>query len=536
MNFSCKSPLSLGRLSVLSFILISSLALNPAYSQGTSGTVKSSFTAVFASDTVEWNPLYTYSSTEAQIYTALYEGLLSYDPLTLKPQAAAASSWNLSEDKREYTFILRDNLFFSDGTPLSSKVFKDSWLANLDPARDCPFAGLLDSIEGAREYRLGKGKREAVKISTPDDKTLVIRLKSPNSAFLQILCHQSMVPIHPKLLNTRTWTPETLIGNGPFQIRESNGDTLHLIKSENYWDRDSVQITDLTLIFKDDPDPISESFNSGEINWIESGGNLNLIERAQTFQVGPQFSTSLLFFSHKSKKFDNADLRKALVLLMPLEKLRSRDLFLVPSSTLIPDIPFYPQAETLEKQNRTQALNLLEKAGFPKGKGLGKIKVVFPESELFTDIAKLMSESLDGLEVSYEFSFLPPGSYYSATASGDFDIANLSWIGDYADPMTFLDLYISGSSLNQSLYSNPEYDKLIEEAQMLEGKARYEKLSKAESLLLQSAQVIPLSNSPSVNVIDLELIGGWYKNPLNIHPFKSLFIKTRKPPKNVALL
>ena len=106
-----------------------------------------------------------------------------------------------------------------------------------------------------------------------------------------------------------------------------------------------------------------------------------------------------------------------------------------------------------------------------------------------------------------------------------------TWIGDFADPLTFLNLWTSGSNLNDAKYNNREYDKLIEESDSVTGEKRYKLLSKAEKILLDQVVVIPLFNAPSFNLIDLDSIGGWFPNPLNIHPLKYLYYReTTLPP------
>lgn len=489
----------------------------------------------FSETAIEWNPLHTYSATEAQLYTALYEGLVIYDPVSLKPINGIAREWTISQDKKTYTFQLREQSRFSDGTPLTAQVIKDTWLAVLAPETHCPFAGLLDPIENAYEYRNGTSAAASVGINVVDASTLEVRLKTPTSHFLQLLCHQSLVPIHPAMLKKDGWKADQVIGNGPYRVEQVSESTIKLVKSENYWDQASVLVEELELVFKDAPQEVAESFNSGEIHWVESGADLEKIENTQAFQVSPQFSTTLLYFAHQSNVMNNPELRKALTLLLPMEKLRSRELFSVPSSHLVPEIPFYPKAEEFAKQNRKEALELLAKLNHPNGKDL-KIRVLFPESELFREVATIINEALEKTEINLTVTFAPPEKYYDILGKADFELASLSWIGDYADPMTFLDLYVSNSSLNQSHFSDPEYDKLIFQAQTQEGKERYKTLSRAESLLLETAQVIPLSHSPSLNVINLESVGGWYKNPLNIHPFKYLYLKSRKPPRNIASL
>ena len=117
--------------------------------------------------------------------------------------------------------------------------------------------------------------------------------------------------------------------------------------------------------------------------------------------------------------------------------------------------------------------------------------------------------------------------YYEAIKKPGYNLAVLSWIADFADPTSFLEMFRPGSNINYTAWNNTEYENLLRLANA-EGeiKNRYKKLAEVEQLLLTSHVIIPLSHNPSINVIDLYSVAGWYPNAINIHPFK--FIKFKK--------
>jgi peptide/nickel transport system substrate-binding protein/oligopeptide transport system substrate-binding protein len=523
MNRSCQRT-------CLSIIAIAVMLSAPLHSESRKFVMATSL------QPVEWNPLKTYSAIEAQLYTALYEGLLTYNPVNLKPVPGVAESWELNQDKKTYRFHLRAGASFSDGTSLTAAVFRDSWLKLVSPASASPFAGLLDAVKGAAAFRTGKSKNsDSIGIHVVDELTLEVELEQPTAHFIQIVCHQSLVPIHPKLLTKDTW-PQTqdLIGNGPFKIQSVSAERLEMVANPRYWDKDSVAMEKLAIIFLDDPVKISRTYNSGEINWIESGADYNAISDPYAFQLTPQFSTTFLYFAATKKAYQNPDVRRGLLQMLPLEEIRSKELFLVPSAQLIPSIPYYPRANGLEKQSTAEGLKALEAAGYPKGKGLPPLVVELPKSETWEKIITLMRQAWKDLEVKIDIREIDSDDYFGQLDPKEFTIATISWIGDYADPMTFLDLWNSQSSLNRSGFNDPAFDKLLTESNSQQGTSRYKTLSKAEELLLQGGAVLPINHSPAFNVIDLNRIDGWYENPLNIHPFKYLQFKSLKPPRNVA--
>lgn len=498
---------------------------------------KKIFSAAFYPEQIDWNPLTAYSALEAQLYTAVYEGLMSYNPNTLRPELGVANRFEVSQDKKVYTFYLRPEAQFWDGTAIKAKIFRDSWIKLLDPSTNSPFAGLLDPIKGAIEYRTGKSKDSStVAIRVIDDLTLKIELNSPTAYFIQLLCHQSLVPVHPKLLNKKVWDSTTeIIGNGPFMFTSRKPDLIELDSSPSYWDKSTLQVDGLRLILKDDPAEITRRFNDGEIHWIESGADFDSLSDHYSFHYTPQFASTFMYFSGAKPAFRNPLVRKGLALMLPFDKIRSKDNFMVPSAQLIPEIPDYPSAQTIDKTDIKAGLNFLAEAGFPNGKGLPEIIIFFPKSDTWHSIAEEMKLAWKDLKVKVTIKESDTENLFDSLKASDFTIATISWIGDYADPMTFLDLWSSTSSLNKSGFSSTKFDDLLKESNSQQGKDRLSTLSKAEEYLLTTGQVLPINHSPAFNVIDLSRISGWYENALNVHPFKFLEFKALKPPRSVAM-
>jgi len=190
----------------------------------------------------------SYLASEAQIFTALYEGLFSYNPVTLAPIPASASTWQLSEDKKVWTFTIRSNARYWNGDPLRAEDFRAAWLSMLDPKNEAPYSSLFDIIEGARDFRLGKSTDPStVGISAQGDKTLVVRLNAPASFFPSMLCHHSFSPIHPSMLQGNNWAAP--ISNGPFYVTGQKEGSITLTKNKLYWDADKVSLERINIRF-----------------------------------------------------------------------------------------------------------------------------------------------------------------------------------------------------------------------------------------------------------------------------------------------
>lgn len=139
-----------------------------------------------------------------------------------------------------------------------------------------------------------------------------------------------------------------------------------------------------------------------------------------------------------------------------------------------------------------------------------------------------MNKAWKKIGISCEVIFFPFSSYYNELKSSDYNLGIISWIGDFADPLAFLEIFRPNSTLNDSNWKNVEFEQTLKRAASdSQIKSRFEKLGAAEELLLKDFVIIPLSHQVSVNIIDLFSIEGWYSNAINIHPFK--FIKFVRP-------
>lgn len=496
------------------------------------------FTVNFLSTDLNFNPIISYTTTEAQVYTAIYEGLVTYDPYSLDPLPAIASRWDISEDGRTYRFTLRAGARYSNGDPIEASHFRDTWLELLSPETDAPYASLLDIVAGARDFRTGATTDpDDVGIRVVGDRTLEVSLEHRATHFLRILCHHSFVVVHPDMLGREVWTEDDpLVVNGPYVIETLSDEEIVLQRNEFYWDRSAVDIPALRFTFNDDFEAVTSAFNAGEINWVRGGINLPDVERQDTIVVNPLFATSYFQFSAANEPFSDSRVRRALALLLPWDEIRSDEFQYLPASTLVPSIPFYPEVNGITETDRDLALELLGEAGFPDGEGLPDFVITIPGGQENERISGLMVETWRealGIECTVETVLYP--AYFDLVDDQNFTISTISWIGDFADPLTFLDMWTSNSNLNNSSYSNDEFDELVRQAMGETGNGRYETLATAEELLLNDAIVLPISHSPSINLINLELVDGWYPNPLDVHPFKFLSFSSGRPIPNVAL-
>jgi len=478
----------------------------------------------------------SYLSYEAQLYTALYEGLFSYNPITMLPVAGAASKWEVSDDNKVWTFKIRPTARYWNGDKVKAEDFRAAWISLLDPKKNSPYSSLFDVIEGARDYRLGKNPDEnSIGVDAADDGTLVVRLNSPAPFFPSMLCHHSFSPAPPSMLEKEDWTDGVPVSNGPFYLVENNYDGLVFAKNEKYWDAANVHLSKITVKWTDDPQDASFLWNTGIARWVAGDFDISLLKDKTGLEVNPMFATHYYYINSGRKPWDVSQVRRALVLALPWADIR-KGLYL-PAKTLIYPIEGYPKIEGLDKTDTDEARKILKKAGFPGGKGLPELVIRSTPGEEAVKIANLMGEAWKKeLGVKVKIEYVPFANYFDSLKSGDYDVGFTTWIGDFADPYTFLQMWRSDSNLNDAHFKSAEYEKLLDKSMGEEGEARFKTLSRAEELLLQSGAVLPISYSFAVNLVDLTELEGWFKNVLDIHPFKYIGYKELRPLPGVAML
>lgn len=504
---------------------------------GISGTgAASEFVVGMGTDELELNPYKSIYAHEMQIFTALYEGLFTYDPQSLDPVRAQAESFEKSADGKTWTFILRNDARWSDGTSVTAQDFVESWLYLLAPETNAEYAVFFDIIKGAKAFRTGKNKsRSSVGITARDPRTLVVHLDTPAAYFTRLLCHSAFVPVHESLRGVRTWKPAAVIGNGPYRLSSIDDSELVMDRNPDYWDASQVAASAIRILFLETDEEATTLFNDGQIDWLTDLADVDSLLSPESVQFAPMFATGYYFWNATRKPWSDARVRRALALLVPWDEIRTEDNYYAPTSVLVLPFAGYESPAGIEARNEEEALRLLASAGFPEGKGLPPLRFVSYESETHDANFALMEEAWRRVGLAVEHVVVPAGTTIRETRQQGYTLSFTSWIGDFADPAAFLLMWTSDSGLNEGGYRSREYDALVTRSMEEDGKARLATLAQAEGKLLSDAPLLPLYHSLSFNVIDLEAITGWYQNPLDVHPFKTIGFGSPKARPFVAI-
>jgi oligopeptide transport system substrate-binding protein len=497
----------------------------------------------------EIDPHLTVGIAEFELQMALFEGLLAKDPQTLEPVPGVAESWIISPDGRSYTFKLRRDARWSNGDALTARDFMYAWKRALMPALASQYAYSLYGLKNAERFNKGEiTDFTQVGVSAPDDYTLQVDLVDPIPYFLQLLDHNSMFPVHQATIEkfgridergTRWTRPGNFVGNGPFALREWTPNKIITVqKNPHYWDASRVRLNEIRFY------PVQESsieermFRAGQLHITEQLP----LEKTQGYRDGnspylyvhPHFSTYFYRFNTTIKPLDDARVRRALALSIDRERIvekvtRGGQL---PAYNLTPPDTMGYTAEAKLEFNIEKAQALLADAGYPGGKGFPALDILYNTQEGHLKIAQAIQQMWKqtlGVDVgllNQEWKV-----FLDSELNMDYQISRSSWMGDYLDPNTFLDLFVSGGGNNRTGWGDPHYDELIAAAAKTGNREeRYRLFQQAEKILMNAAVIAPIYTYTRVYLKSTD-VKGWYPNILDYHPYKYIYLESSsKPP------
>jgi oligopeptide transport system substrate-binding protein len=492
---------------------------------------------------VDIDPQAVTGKTEHNVITALIEGLVSEDPHDLHPVPGMAKNWEVSNDLLTYTFHLRDNALWSNGDPVRANDFIRSWQRILTPSLGSEYAYMLFMVEGAEEYHAGATTDfSTVGFSARNPLTVEIRLKQPTPYFLNLLNHYSWFPVHIPTVEKfdglqrkgTQWTrPENFVGNGPFVITKWIPDQIVVVeKSATYWDRDRVKLNAIHFYPIGSGETEERMFRSGQIHKTQ-GLPLSKIDvykrdNPDLLHIDPFLGTMYIRVNVTRPHLSDPRVRQALALAINREHLTTyvNKSGKIPAYNLTPPNTdgFTPEARF--EGGLKEARALLAEAGFPNGRGLPRIDVLYPTSENGKIIAEAIQEmwrlelGIKVLLVNQEWKV-----YLDSMNTLDYDLAVSIWIGDYVDPNTFLDMFETDNGNNRTGWSNAEYDRHLKEAgRTADREERYAHFQKMEAILVEEAPMLPVYFYTNVVLMDPS-VKGWYPTILDNHPYKYVYLE-----------
>ena len=448
----------------------------------------------------------------------------------------------ISTDQRTYTFHLRPSARWSDGRPVTANDFVDSWRRTLDPVTASAYSYQLFSVKGAEDFATGKsGDFASVGVRALDPGTLRVTLRQPTPYFLDLCAFPTLYPVRTDLIAKYgdDWIkPGKLVGNGAFTMSAWRiNESVLLKKNPFYWDASAVGLGSVEVL------PISQAnvaynfYAVGQADLIMDKGLappslLEALKVRSDFHAAPFLGTYFLRFNCAKGPFTDPRVRKAFAMTVN-RKLITNKITRAGESTALsfvpPGIPGYNPAKGLS-EDAEKARALLSEAGYPDGKGFPLTTYLYSEGEMNEAVAiELQAMWKEQLGVTIQLARQEWKVYLNSLGSLDFGIARSSWVGDYPDPNTFLDLFLSESGNNRTGWKSRDYDRMIHEAAgQTDPKLRFETLQAAEEFLVsKELPICPLFFYVGIQLYDSEKLGGIEANVLDEHPIREIFRKDR---------
>ncbi|MBB5350198.1 oligopeptide transport system substrate-binding protein [Haloferula luteola] len=475
---------------------------------------------------------------ESKIINSLMEGLVADDPENddgLPPGAAA--SWEHNDDLTEWTFHLRPEGRWSDGVPLTASDYVFSFHRMLHPDLIAPYVEMLYFIENAEAFNKGEiSDFSKVGVWADDDLTLRFKLREPVPFLPSLTRHYTWFAVprhvilqHGKMTDRFTdWSePPNMVGNGPFRLKSWKfHDSIEVEKNPHYWGADQVALNGIRFLPIENPYTEARAFFSGQLH---SSYTLppDLIDSVRKkspkyLRQEPYVGTVFVRLNTTRKGLDDPRVRRALGLAIDRAALTEYVLEgYFPATSLTPKMGQY-EPDPVLRFDPEEARRLLAEAGYPDGKGFPRFSVLISRPAARASTEALQAMWREHLNIIVDIQNKDWGSYISAQQSLDFDIASAGWIGDYLDPTTFLNLWTQGNGNNNTGWSNPEFENLLDQAAHESDAAqRLEILRKAESVVMAEQPILPVAYY-SRNYLLRPEVKGWHPLLLDNHPFKTL--------------
>ena len=430
-----------------------------------------------------------------------------------KVENALADKIEISEDGKVYKVTLKDGLKWSDGNPITAEDFEFAWKRVLDPKMESQYAYQLYYIAGAEEYNKGKGKADSVGVKAVDAKTLQVTLKQPTAYFDSLMGFYTYYPVSKKVVEANAdWAkdPKTLVSNGAFTLKDwTHNSKIVMDKNPNYYEADKVKIDGIDLDIIEDQSTVYQKYVAGEYNMVvelptEVTAKLRA-EKNPELVIGPNVALYYYNLNPAVKPLNNVKVRKALSLALDRKVITDQITQggQLPATAIVPPGLLDDTGKEFSDANKDLIKTDIEEAKKLLTEGLAeekmtpadvKLTILYNTSENHKKIAEAIQQMWNKeLGINTTLENVEFKVKIDRENAHQFEISRSGWTGDYLDPMTFMDLWITGASNNYVNYSNPEYDKLVKEAQTsTDQKLRMDNMKKAEKMILEDMAIVPI--------------------------------------------
>jgi ABC-type oligopeptide transport system substrate-binding subunit len=496
-------------------LLVTSLALVAAgcggdddEAAGTGATTEGGAEAAEQVITVNWateppslDPGLASDTTSANILLNIMDPLIKLDD-DLNPVPSAAESFETSEDGKTVTFVLRDDLKWTNGDPVVAGDFEYAWKRTVSPELAADYAYQFYGIVGAQEYNSCDAKKDdcaaladKMGVKAVDDKTLEVTLTTPQPWFIQQVAHHSFLAVNKKVVDQfgDKWTEAAnIVTNGPFRLENwQHSQAIDIVKWDEWRDAESVKLTRVNGRMIEDGTTAVQAFEAGEVDVNDAlpPDEIPRLRETETYDQYPGLGT--YYYGFNVKKITDVNQRRAMSLAIDrrsiIDNIAQEDQLpttgFTPEGmpgfdTINPNSPWQPETADME-----QAKELMSKVANP----VTNLNLYINDSPGHREIAVAVQAAWKELGIDSTIKqqeFQQYLEFLGPPPNQDVGVYRLGWIGDFVDAINFLELWTCESGNNSTNYCNKEFDALIEKARNTpDNDARYELYAQAEEIL-----------------------------------------------------
>lgn len=474
---------------------------------------------------------------ENKVINALFEGLVAEDETGSGTAPGVAMRWETSEDGRRWVFHLRPDARWSNGDLVTAHDFVRSYQRILTPSLAAEYAYKLYHVVGAEDYNTGKlTDFSQVGFKALDDHTLEFRLRYRAPFLLDALKHYSWYPVHTPTIEKfggldrkgTAWTrAENIVTNGPFVMDSWEPNRRIVVsKSPTYWDRETVKLDQIHFYPVESIDTEERMFRTGQLHRTNelplSKIPVYREQHPESYRQDPYYGVYFYRLNVNRPPLDDVRVRRALALALDRESLVEN----VTRGGQQPAYNYLPPSKKLKSTAQLEgdletARQLLAEAGFPGGQGFPRLEILYNTNENHRVVAEAIQQMWrQNLGIDVGLTNQEWKVYLDSQDELNYDIARAGWIADYDDPNTFMDMWVTGGGNNDTGYSNPEYDQLLDQSLRAgseeERMAAYQKL---DEILMRDVPVIPIYFYTRVYALDPK-VTGWPPNVLDNRAWK----------------
>ncbi|WP_338055714.1 peptide ABC transporter substrate-binding protein [Secundilactobacillus odoratitofui] len=438
---------------------------------------------------------------------------------------------------KTYTFHLRKNAKWSNGSSVTAKDFENAWKRSVSPKAKSGYNYIFSGIKNADQITAGKKSYKTLGVKAVNKYTLRVDLEHPMPYFNKMMTMAAFLPQSQdaikKFGNTYGTSSAKMYYDGPFTVKGWTGseESWKLSKNSRYYDKKAIKLSTINMKVVKDPNTAHNMFSEGKLDdavltgvtamGVQKNKNLKHVQKAN--------SAYLMLNTASGQPLNNVKMRQALSLAVNRERLVKKIVAdgSTPSSTMVStNLTTDPTTgkdfgtETSQKEsfNVTKAKKLWKQGMQESGlKGPVKITIVGPDTTNYKELAQFLQgeyqQELGTNNIKVNASNLPSKAAVEKQSAGDFDGYQTGWVADFGDPISYLTIMEKGNPQNYGKYNDAKFNQYAKNLTSTKASSTsyyWKNLRAAEKRLNETAPIVPLYNNVESHLVNHKLKGVLY--------------------------